>query len=188
MSRGGQRLAEEVVADLLRYDPETGDLIWRPRPASMFEGKRRPAPVLAAIWNTRYAGKIAGSRDREGYLDVKLFDRHYLAHRLAWVIYHGKWPDEQIDHISGDRHDNRITNLRCATALQNSRNRKRPSNNTSGHTGVSWNKKCGAWGAHITHKRRAINLGLFQDIDDALSARKKAESDLGFHSNHGRAQ
>ena len=177
-------LTEAEARDLLRYDPETGHLFWRERPAYLFEGKKRPASVLQAIWNTRYAGTKAGCMDGEGYIGVKLFDRHQLAHRLAWAIHYGVWPD-QIDHINHDRTDNRLVNLRNVSVSENNRNVRLPSRNASGVVGVGWDSRQGGWSAIITFEKRKIRLGLFATIAEAATARKAAERQYGFHPNHG---
>ena len=87
-----------------------------------------------------------------------------------------------VDHIDGNRSNNRWANLREATRKTNARNMKRPSNNTSAVAGVSWHKKAGKWRAFLAGK----HLGLFVSKSDATRARKTAERKLGFHPNHGR--
>lgn len=180
-------LTEADVRLLLEYDPSTGALLWRKRPASMFEGKSRPAAVLAAIWNTRQAGRAAGSPDGEGYLSISLLDRKYLAHRIAWTIHYGEWPTGHIDHINHDRLDNRISNLRCVSLSQNNKNRTKQRNNSSGHTGIRWEPDRKVWLARIScGNRRTINLGRFSTLEQAIEARESAARQLGFHENHGK--
>ncbi len=99
-----------------------------------------------------------------------------MAHRLAWLFVHGVWPKEQIDHRNGIRDDNRFVNLREATLAENNQNRGVSPRNTSGHTGVYFNKKTGKWHAEIMTNRRKKHLGCFNDIEDAISARKAAKA------------
>jgi HNH endonuclease len=106
-------LTVERARELLSYDPETGELRWKPRAGS--RGTR--------------AGKFAGSVQQPGhgrtqpYLYVYVDGRHYRAHRLVWLIVHGRWPAEQIDHINRNGLDNRLSNLREADQSQNNCNR-----------------------------------------------------------------
>lgn len=79
------------------------------------------------------------------------------------------------DHINGDKLDNRRENIRFILPGENSMNRGKGKNNTSGHVGVCWNKREEKWVAHIQVDRKVINLGYFTDIQDAIAARKQAE-------------
>lgn len=93
-------------------------------------------------------GSVAGSLNSEGYLLVWIDKINYKCHRLAWLYTYGCWPDN-IDHINGNRSDNRIENIRSVSAHENTKNQKIRSDNTSGFTGVSYYK--GRW---ITLKDR----------------------------------
>lgn len=110
-----------------------------------------------------------------GYLQVMLDGRPCHAHRIAWVIYHGKNPARQIDHINGDRSDNRICNLREADETGNMRNKGKHKNNTSGFPGVCWHKQQGKWRAFIMLHYRQFALGLFETKEEAIVARIEAE-------------
>ncbi len=96
-------------------------------------------------------------------------------------------PSGEIDHINGDRTDNRICNLRDVTSAGNSCNRRRQDRNTSGVTGVAWDKRASRWQARIGLNGKQKYLGYFDSLDEAVAARKAAELELGFHPNHGRA-
>lgn len=171
----------ETIRKLLSYDPDTGLLTWTRRPLGMFTEGRN-----CNQWNTRYAGKPAFGCFQDDYLHGAIFSIKYRAHRIAWAIHHGEWPSGQIDHINGIKHDNRITNLRDVTNQENSRNSKKPKNNTSGCVGVCWNKSSSKWLARIANGMNAVHLGSFEDINEAIAARKAAEKKIGFHKNHGR--
>lgn len=142
---------------LLRYDPQSGSLFW--------DAKGRG----------RIKKKPAGSKLSTGYIGVVIGPKRYLAHRLCWALFYGKWPSDQIDHINGDKTDNRIANLREATNLQNGRNLKISSRNTSGVSGVHFDAWAGRWRAAIKVNGKSINLGRWSDKDDAIRARKEAE-------------
>lgn len=167
----------EYLRKVLDYDPETGMLVWKERPKEMFnQGNRRHS------WNSRWAGKLAFRKSELGYMRGSVNGRKLLAHRVVWAMHHGKWPSEQIDHINGDRSDNRIENLREVDAAGNARNHQMRSSNTSGEIGVTWNATRKKWMVRVGRKF----VGYFTDLDEATSARRSAAKAMGFHENHGR--
>lgn len=169
----------------LSYDPETGVLTWKARDPSMFVDGRQTAAHNCAIWNGKFAGKAAlSSPDKRGYLTGNLFSKPAKAHRVIWAIVHSEWPDE-VDHINGDPSDNRLSNLRAVSHRENGRNLKLKSNNSTGICGV-WCRPSGRWAATITVAGRSKTIGTFDTVEQAVSARRKAERDHGFHRNHGR--
>ena len=100
-------------------------------------------------------------------------------------MVYGEWIDE-VDHIEGTRNDNRLAKLRDGSNGQNRKNTKLPRNNTSGAIGISWAKNINKWKAYINFDGKRIGLGYFDDINDAIFARKSAEAEYGYHPNHGR--
>lgn len=94
--------------------------------------------------------------------------RGYYVHRLAWFYVHGRWPQQQIDHINGDPHDNRIANLREATVEQNRRNVRLSTKNKFGLKGVTIQK--GRYKAQIRFAGKHINIGLFDSPEEAHAA------------------
>jgi hypothetical protein len=94
---------------------------------------------------------------------------------LAWAIAYGTWP-QQIDHQDRIRNNNRLDNLRLATASQNSLNRGVRKNNTSGFKGVSYAKQTGKWWARIVVNGSRQSLGLFNSAEEAARAYKAAEA------------
>ena len=97
-------------------------------------------------------------------------------HRLILGKENENDPTIVIDHVYSDRkYDNRKTNLRVTTQKNNTRNRVRPSNNTSGKSGVSWNKNTNRWIAYIGVNKKHIYLGSYKDIQDAINVRVEAE-------------
>jgi hypothetical protein len=158
-----------LVRNRLRYEPETGELYWLPK-----ENPRKG-------WNKRYANKPIRSISK-GYIRLRIDGKFYAAHRVAWALYHGAWPNV-IDHINGDKTDNRITNLRSVTNAENMRNLRAPKDNRSGHIGVSPYRN--RWRALIGAAPQ-IYLGSFDTFEEAVAARKAAERRLGYHENHGK--
>ena len=174
-------LAFEYVREAIDYNPTSGEMVWRIRPRSHF-----PTHASWGTWNTRWAGKRIGTLNRiKGYYTTMLCGRRYTLHRLAWCLSYESWPPHEIDHINGNRLDNRLVNLRAVTRQENGRNLSRASNNTSGVTGVSWNKLSERWHAYIMVDKKMLSLGLFTDFDTAVNARKKAETLHGFSVRHG---
>lgn len=156
----------EELRKLLRYEPDTGKLFWRPREAGLFSSNGR-----AIRWNTIYSGAEAfTSYNSSGYRHGKIFGKLYRAHRVAWAIVTGDWPDNEIDHINGDRTDNRMNNLRAATRAENARNSGIRSDNTSGHKGVRWINTRRKWGARIRISGSNKHLGYFESYEAACAS------------------
>lgn len=175
--------SQNVLNKLLRYDAETGKLYWRPRPEADFHGARYPKQC-ASMWARSYAEREALSyKTPRGYLTGTIHRRPYLAHRVIWVLVHGVEPD-QIDHINGDRADNRLCNLRDVGPVQNRRNMKLSANNRSGAHGVNFRR--GAWECKIGVGNRNKYLGRYGTFDEAVAVRRAAEKEYDFHQNHGR--
>ena len=162
-------LIAEHVRSILDYDPETGVFTWKTRPASMFRDGRKSAEHEASIWNAKWAGSTAGTLQK-GYCRISVHARRHSAHRLAWLLVHGEWPDGDVDHIDGNRLNNRIANLRLATRSQNLANARKSNRNTSGLKGVSWNKKSQRWMAQICADNHRLYLGLFDTPEEAHAA------------------
>ncbi len=101
-------ITPELLRELIDYDPATGRMTWKPRSSKHIADDARRAG-----WNTKWAGKECFVTVTEGgYLKASVFHKDVKAHRVAWAICYGKWPDQEIDHINRDKRDNRITNLR----------------------------------------------------------------------------
>ena len=182
-----RELSFSDVARILRADFETGKLYWLPRTQDIFPVGKHAADHNCAKWNGKFAGKEAlNTLVTGGYRGGGIFGKAYSAHRVIWLLHTGSFPLHHIDHINGDRSDNRISNLRAATRTENNRNRRIPNNNTSGAMGVIWSKQDQKWRAQIKVDGRKRHLGYFDNFADAVATRKLAEIKYGFHENHGR--
>lgn len=178
----------DLLRQLLRYDPATGKLYWLPRSIDMFEdmhlsnGQSRTAAVVCHWWNTRFANKEAfTSRIQSGYPSGTIDKKYIAAHRAAWCLHFGEWPTSFIDHINGDRADNRISNLRLVDNQANCKNQKMRKTNTSGVMGVRWHAGKRKWEVMLSNRY----LGCFASKEDAIAVRREAERRAGYHPNHG---
>jgi len=169
-------VSAEQVRSLLDYDRITGNFVWRVR-----DGADR----ATKIWNTRYAGKTAGTVMVSGYVTISIAKKRYLAHRLAWLHFYGEHPPEFIDHIDCRKDNNAVANLRCATKAQNMQNRSANRNNKSGFKGVSWAKANKKWQSHIGVSGKGLFLGFFDTPESAAEAYAIAAREL--HGEFGRA-
>lgn len=173
-----------ALRSLLDFDPATGALVWKSRGLDQCKSKR-----AQSTFNSRFAGKDAGTPDRNGHINVCISGgggyRRYGAHRLAWAIHYGEWPEGEIDHVNHDTSDNRISNLRDVSHSENLKNQSLRRNSKSGVTGVSWHSASGKWRASIHENGKGKYLGVYESKDDAVEARRCAEAKFGFHKNHG---
>lgn len=158
-------LREEAM-QLLRYEPDTGIFYW------LIKRNSRGGVVAPGV--------IAGTASGQGYVQIKVLGRLWRAHRLAWLFQTGAPPPkgQEIDHINGERADNRWVNLRLATRSRNSLNIGVKANNRSGVTGVSWAARWQKWDARIRVDGQLHYLGRYEIKEDAIAARREAEQRL----------
>jgi len=158
----------EAIKQAFFYDPETGIITWRQARSGIRVGQQ------------------AGSLSRaDGYIAIMLNRLTYSASTIAWVFITGDFPAGQLDHIDHIRSNDKAINLRLASQHENLKNRTRQSNNVTGITGVHLDRSKGKYRAQIGVDGKHVYLGTFADIEDAIAARKAAESKYGFHPNHG---
>lgn len=166
-------LTAERLREVLHYDPVTGVFTWLRRQ----DGNEK--------WNGRWAGKSAGSLSDKGYILIRVDYSRYRAHRLAY-LYMENYIPEEVDHIDHCRSNNAWDNLRDADRTSNGQNVSMHATNTSGFTGVYWNKEKGLWQAQITVNGKNISLGRYASLPMAQLAREAANDRYGFHENHGK--
>lgn len=150
-----KELTQEYLYNILNYNKDTGIFTWNKRNNKSF--------------NTNFYNKEAGTIGNHGYLAIKVLNKMYLAHRLAWFYIYRLWPDNDIDHINNNRLDNRIINLREATRKENQQNLKKcySTNKSTGLLGSSFNKKREKYESHITINYIKYSLGFFDTAEDA---------------------
>jgi hypothetical protein len=182
-------LTAEIARELLTYNPDTGKLFWKERPAKYFKNPKNPNYTKS--WNTQWAGKEAltaithRKSGQIGRLDGHVLNKKYAAHRIAWLIYYGEWPKNEIDHINQDPTDNRIENLRDVTHAENNKNRTLQNNSTTGYSGVSFYKRDGRYRAEISINNITKHLGYYDTVEEAAAVRAVASINYNFHPNHG---
>lgn len=150
------------VLKILQYDPASGVFVWLIETKG-YAGKIRP-------------GDTAGTL-KDDYCVICLHKKQYRAHHLAWLVMTGEWPPVgvDVDHADRNRANNAWGNLRLATRGQNNVNTNGRSNNKSGCIGVSFRKDIGKWHARIGVPGKIVLLGNFENLNDAVAARKYAE-------------
>lgn len=141
-------ITADEARELIAYDPETGILTWR-----------KSVPRCKA-------GTVAGAIAADGYRRISIRRKQYSAHHVAWLIIHGEWAPEQLDHINRVRDDNRLSNLRCASPWQNQANTAK----TAKAKGIWWDRRAKKWHAAMKHRGQRIYIGGFLDAADAARA------------------
>lgn len=154
----------EELKKSLAYCPNTGVFRWKKRDKVTYKAK---------------PGKVAGYLHKNGYYYIQLDRIKFSAHRVAWALSFGKWPSGVIDHIDGNRSNNKLSNLRDISTEENRANISRLSNNKSGHKNISWKPSHGKWWVRVSHKGKQSLLGYFDDLEKAVEARDKFRSSIG---------
>ena len=159
----------DTLFTLLDYNADSGEFKW----------------TYANSKNTS-KGKVAGTKLSNKYIRIFIFGKFYQAHRLAWYMYYGKEPEYGLDHIDGNKHNNAIDNLRDVPQASNAKNSRLSISSSSGFTGVTFMKRSKKWRSRIMVDGADIHLGFFNDKQDAVIARARANKRYGFHENHGK--
>lgn len=145
-------LTKALADKYFSYNPNTGIIVWN-------ECNRRSVK----------SGKEAGHIRKDGYRQIKFNEKQYLAHRIAWLLTYGKWPNGVIDHIDCDRSNNKIANLRDVTDTINKHNRIKPSaHNSTGYLGVAI--KGDKFSAQYTRYGKRTHIGCFDTPEEAHKA------------------
>ncbi|WP_162500900.1 HNH endonuclease [Modicisalibacter coralii] len=177
-------LDRDWLNECFLYDDETGLLIWRAdRPASHFS-----SPARYQSWIKDTAGTIAGYPSSDGYLLIKIEGTRLYQHHIVLAMHGIKVPyDKEVDHLNGNRSDNRMQNLRVVSHLVNMRNRTMHSNNTSGINGVSRIGGSRPWMAQAGLNGGTIIIGRYHTSEEAEAARQAWQDKVGdFTKRHGK--
>lgn len=160
--RGGYKGQTKVpITAALIYDAVSGNFAWNIKAGVRFN-----------------IGTIAGYVTGRGYRAIKYNGKTYAAHRLAWLYYYGRWPKYEIDHMNGNKLDNRIANLRDVPHIENTHNRVEHRNGKL--IGIYFNKAARLWHARISVKGRVVSLGYYKTADTAYEAYRKAAKEVGY--------
>jgi hypothetical protein len=119
-----------------------------------------------------------------GYFRANIKGKNYLVHRLIFLMHHGYLP-LAIDHINGNKSDNRIDNLRAASWSENCQNKKIRTDNSIGYKGIHWNKSAQKWSVQVGFKGKRKYFGLYADLEladlVATMAREKYHGKFACH-------
>jgi len=170
-----KRLTRPELLGVVTYDPDTGLM-------------RRIMRVCPKTGNSVPIDRLVTNRNNRGYYWISIHRTMYLVHRLAFLYMTGEHPNGEVDHINGDRSDNRWVNLRDCDCAANSRNQGVRKDSTSGVRGVTFSSSAGKWVARISDNGVRKSLGYHTTFESAVLARRKAEAELGYHDNHGRRE
>lgn len=165
------QLTQEVIKRLLHYDPETGVFTWL-RPTN----------------NRMKTGGVAGNVHPGRHRSIMVGGKKRPSGHLVFLYMEGTNPPNQVNHINGDILDDRWCNLKLATKTKNSRNARTYTSNTSGTTGVYWHSRDCKWMAQIVVASKRIHIGCFIHKQEAIEARRQAETEHGFHVNRGKGK
>lgn len=164
-------LTQELLKQFVHYDPDSGIL---KRTHALDRGHNRYEKEF-----------IPNSITPQGYRQIGIFKTPYLVHRLIFLYMVGRMPNE-IDHIDGNRLNNKWPNLREVDSAVNRRNMGIATNNESGVKGVYWYPRYNKWEVTISKSGEHFYLGRYESFDEAVAVRRVAEKDLDFHHNHGK--
>ena len=166
----------EYLKSRFEYSPESGKLQWK-EVSESFSSRYKS-------WNSKNADKEAGYL-YQGYRYVRIDGKNMLVHRICYAIYYGEFPINIIDHLDGDKLNNKILNLGASNPESNARNAKLNIKNRSGLSGVAWSDRDRVWYAQIGSGKNRVNRS-FNSLLDACCFRKALELKLNYSENHGK--
>ena len=154
--------SQGLLRELYDYNQDTGEFVRKTK-----TGTKKIKPILSSSYRQ---ARVKGTK--------------FSVARLIWMWVYGQDPKNMwIDHINGNKTDNRIKNLRLVSPIENARNMRLYKTNKTGVAGIDMYK--GKYRVRIKINKNEIFLGYYEDLDEAIDVRKKAEQHFGFHKNHG---
>lgn len=153
-------LTAQHLRKLLDYDPISGQFTWKIK-----------------LNSRSVVGNVAGYNANQRCV-IRIDKKGYSSHRLVWLHVTGFWPSHGIDHIDGNRLNNKLSNLREATQAENCQNLKKPVDNTSGFIGVTRHTTTGKWEAKITCSKKKYYLGIYKTPELAYIAYLDAKAKI----------
>jgi hypothetical protein len=167
------------------YNPITGELWWLERGPHWFSSSKDPIKE-SKRWNKRYCGKPAfNTKTKFGYLSGNIRGVRLYKHRVLWALTFGHWPALFLDHINGDKTDNRISNLREADKHVNNRNASKRVDNTSGEPCV-YPTRSGKYKVQVWKDGSQKHIGTYNEFSEAVKARNNVYRLVGFSERHGK--
>jgi hypothetical protein len=169
-----QELTQEILKELLDYDPLTGIFVWRERPLSMFKSEKD-----CYIWNKRFANKHAGCIAKvrgKLYKNISILKKTYNLHRLAYFYITGKYTNDDIDCIDNDYTNIMFSNIRLCKR-SDTRYKTIKEKGTSGFIGVRLNKN-NRYRSEIYLDGKVIHLGMFNTPEEAHEAYCEAKRQI----------
>ena len=162
-------ITQDYLQSILHYNPETGIFTWL-KPNKM---------------SSKKVGDRAGKTKIKYYITITIDGRSYKAHRLAWLYMTGSFPASFIDHKDRVKYNNAWINLRAVTPAGNCRNRKLKADNTSGVSGVNFNKRANKWVVRLGVDGKRYCFGHYKTLDEATEVRNREIKKLDFSPTHG---
>jgi len=153
-------ITAEKLRELMEYDADTGVMRWRVR-----------------MSNFCHAGRIVGTLQSRRGLETHIARKSYQVHRLIWLWVYGEWPKYTIDHINGNREDNRLCNLRDVSMMGNCQNQRRAKSTSK--TGILGVIKVGSrYKASITAGYKLKHIGTFATAQEAHAAYLRVKREI----------
>lgn len=163
-------ITQDFLKTIIHYNPLTGKFIWiKTNPKS----------------NKKPGDKAGHLHKKTGYISITIDRKWNASHRLAWLYMTGNFPENTIDHINHNRGDNRWCNLRDVTNTVNHQNKKMRKNNTSGVSGVYFDKPTQKWEVRLRFNKETHYFGRHESKEEAIRIRNKQAILIGFNNNHG---